>query len=163
MANIENLPDENILTAQEKSCINEVIEKFLLLHTPSEVGNFEAAYSYVWISLVPFVQLALSSCNVKTFQSGQAVPQFSSAGKIGLFSLCHLMKSRVHRKVFKMEKLVDYLVCICWFAKKCEGNSLVPDITEFEKVEPPRLQSIAKAYLAKFYGHRIKRNLEFYY
>ena len=154
LANIESLPDEKIRTDQEN--INEVIEKFLSLHIPSEVGDFEVNHDYVWISLASFVQLALSSCNVKTLHhTGQATQQFSPAGKVGLFSLCHLTKSRINRELFKKEKLVDYLVCICWFAKKCEGNSLVPELTEFEKLEPPRLQSIAKAYLAKFYGHRI--------
>ena len=154
MANIDSLPDEKIPTDQQK--IDEVIEKFLSLHTPSEVGDYEMAYQYVWISMAKFVQLALSSCNVKTLHhTGQATQQFSPAGKVGLFSLCHLTKSRINRELFKKEKLVDYLVCICWFAKKCEGNSLVPELTEFEKLEPPRLQSIAKAYLAKFYGHRI--------
>ena len=154
LANIESLPEKKILTDQEK--INEVIEKFLSLHAPSEIGAHEVANRYVWISMVPYVQLALSSCNVKTLQSGQTKLQLSSAAKVGLFSLCHLTKSRVHLEVFNREKLVDYLVCICWFAKNCEGNSLVPDLTEFGKIEPPQLQCIAKAYLAKFYGYKIE-------
>ena len=154
LANIESLPNKKILIDQEN--IDEVIEKFLSLHVPSEIGAHEVAHRSVWISMVPYVQLALSSCNVKTLQSGQTKLQLSSAAKVGLFSLCHLTKSRVHLEVFKREKLVDYLVCICWFAKNCEGNSLVPDLTEFGEKEPPQLQSIAKAYLAKFYGHRIK-------
>ena len=98
---------------------------------PQRLGAHEVANRYVWISMVPYVQLALSSCNVKTLQSGQTKLQLSSAAKVGLFSLCHLTKSRVHLEVFNREKLVDYLVCICWFAKNCEGNSLVPDLTEF--------------------------------
>ena len=81
---------------------------------------------------------------------------FSSAEKMGLFCLCHLTNSRKNRDLFKKEKLVDYLVCVRWFAQRCsELEELTPKLDGFERLEPPRLESIANAYLSKCFGHKI--------
>ena len=81
---------------------------------------------------------------------------FSSAEKMGLFCLCHLANSRKNRELFKKEKLVDYLICVRWFAQRCpELEELTPKLDGFEHLEPPRLESIANAYLSKCFGRKI--------
>lgn len=183
LANIQTLPKE-VLGDEEKCNIDAILERFLALHTPSEIGNFEAVHSYVWISMVPFVQIALSAIGPQTMESTETVHNnkyfvlknisleicscslnhskewhsqysFSSATKLGLFSLCHLTKSKENQELFQKEQIVDYLVCLCWFAKLCGGNFYVPELTGFGLLDPPSLKSISKAYLAKCYGHKL--------
>ena len=81
---------------------------------------------------------------------------FSPVEKIGLFCLSHLANVPENRELFKKEKLEDYLICVCWFAQRCpEVADLTPKLDGFERLEPPRLESIAKAYLSKCFGKKI--------
>ena len=83
---------------------------------------------------------------------------FSPAEKSGLFCLCHLVNAPENRALLRKEKLEDYLICVCWFAKRCPevvDAELLPNLSGFERLEPPRLESIAKAYLAKCFGEKI--------
>ncbi len=83
---------------------------------------------------------------------------FSPAEKTGLFCLCHLVNAPENRTLLRREKLEDYLICVCWFAKRCPevvDAELLPNLGGFERLEPPRLESIAKAYLAKCFGEKI--------
>lgn len=189
LANIQTLPEEKKFSSEEKNDIDAIMENFLSLHTPDEIGAYEISHDYVWITLAPFVQLALSCperprqqstemmhqsdlvsasetlsvcsiCGVDQCNDKHMLCSFSVAAKIGLFSLCHLTKTKGNQELFKRGKLVDYLVCIRWFAKRCHIiNSLVPELSGFGQLEPPRLQSIAKAYLAKCYGKKITLEL----
>ena len=142
-----------------------MLEKFIPFYSPSEIGAYEKQHHYVWITLAPFAQLPLA-----TTEEQSVMPQpnegscsrvqrqycFSSAAKLGLFSLCHLTQKSLNQNLFKREKLLDSLVCIRWFSMNCkEISNLVPDLMEMAIVEPPRLQAIAKAYLAKCYGYKI--------
>ena len=191
MANIQTLPEENLLPYDEIQQINQVIEAFLHVVTPSEIGRFQEEHSYVWISLIPFLQLALAgpskllrtenerlqtrlqvsvdprseigtqpgekSCDAEISNNRGIGPyNFSPAEKIGLFCLCHLANAPENRELFKKEKLEDYFICVCWFAQRCpEVADLTPKLDGFERLEPPRLESIAKAYLSKCFGRKI--------
>jgi hypothetical protein len=191
LANIQTLPEENLLPYDEIQQINQVLEAFLHVVTPFKIGRYEVENGTVWISLIPFLRLALAgpSGPVGTENGGlQTRPQvsvdprseikspsdekscdaeisnnrgigpynFSPAEKIGLFCLCHLANVPEHRELFKKEKLEDYLICVCWFAQRCpEVADLTPKLDGFERLEPPRLESIAKAYLSKCFGEKI--------
>ena len=225
LANIQTLSEDTLLPYDEIERINQVLETFLHAVKPSEIGQFQETHNYVWITLLPFMQLALagpikyletehdrsptrfqvfaksrpemenkyqeSSRNnqssdkelsksietpVKTEDkhdtnsrnenreneensnnNGSLRPYiFSSAEKVGLFCLCHLADAPSNRDLFKKEKLVDYLVCVRWFAQRCpELAELTPKLDGFEHLEPPRLESIAKAYLSKCFGYKI--------
>ena len=185
------MPEENLLPYDEIQQINQVLEAFLDVVTPSEIGRFEAELGYVWISLIPFLQLALAgpsrplgteneglqtrpqvsvgprseigtqpgekSCDVEISNNRGIGPyNFSPVEKIGLFCLSHLANAPENRELFKKEKLEDYLICVCWFAQRCpEVADLTPKLDGFERLEPPRLESIAKAYLSKCFGEKI--------
>lgn len=191
------MPDEKVLTQEETERINQVLEAFLHNVSPETIGKFQETHSYVWITLIPFLQLALSGpgkrrqtafigdaqskkgnhespknlrCDSKlcdatddgqckevgSCKSHENPNKFSPAEKIGLFCLCHLVTAEENRKLFRKEKILDYLICVQWFAKKCpEVNELIPNLEGFHHHEPPRLESIAKAYLSKCFGHKI--------
>ena len=191
MANIQTLPEEKLLPYDEIQQINQVLEAFLHVVTPFKIGRYEVENGTVWISLIPFLRLALAgpSGHVGTENEGlQTRPQvsvdprseikspsdekscdaeisnnrgigpynFSPVEKIGLFCLCHLANAPENRELFKKEKLEDYLICVCWFAQRCpEVVDLTPKLDGFERLEPPRLESIAKAYLSKCFGRKI--------
>ncbi|CAB4018738.1 uncharacterized protein LOC113664598 [Paramuricea clavata] len=191
LANIQTLPEENLLPYDEMQQINQILEAFLHIVTPSEIGRLEAEHSYVWISLIPFLQLALAgpsgsfgtanerlktrphvsvdprseigtkpgekTCDAEISNNRGIGPyNFSPVEKIGLFCLCHLANASENRELFKKEKLEDYLICVCWFAQRCpEVVDLTPKLDGFERLEPPRLESIAKAYLSKCFGEKI--------
>ena len=96
------------------------------------------------------------NCDEGIFSNHKSPYTFSSAEKIGLFCLCHLVTTPENRELFRKEKLDDYLTCVLWFAKRCpEIVELTPKLDGFEQLEPPRLESIAKAYLSKCFGHKI--------
>ncbi|CAB3998561.1 uncharacterized protein LOC113664598 [Paramuricea clavata] len=188
LANIQTLPEEK-LPYDEIQQINQVLEAFLHVVTPSEIGRYEAKHTYVWISLIPFLRLALAgpsrpletenrqvrpqvsvdpcleigtqpgekSCDTEISNNRGIGPyNFSPVEKIGLFCLCHLANSPDNRELFKKEKLEDYLICVCWFTQRCpEVADLTPKLDGFERLEPPRLESIAKAYLSKCFGEKI--------
>ncbi|CAB3984387.1 Hypothetical predicted protein [Paramuricea clavata] len=194
LANIQTLPEENLLPYDEIQQINQVLEAFLHVVTPSEIGRFEVENEAVWISLIPFLRLALAgpngpvgtenerlqtrpqvsvdprseigtqpgelgekSCDAEISNNRGISPyNFSPVEKIGLFCLCHLANVPENRELFKKEKLEDYLICVCWFAQRCpEVVDLTPKLDGFERLEPPRLESIAKAYLSKCFGEKI--------
>lgn len=190
LANIQSLPEEPLLPDDEIQKINRVLEAFLLIVTPSEIGDFQEAHTYVWITLLPFLQLALTGpsrtpetrndippahvqvpvdfdcknserveekCERNFVESCRINPyKFSPTQKLGLFCLCHLVTSPENRELLRKEKLVDYLICTCWFAQRCpEVDEITPELDGFERLEPPRLESIAKAYLAKCFGMKI--------
>ena len=211
MANIQTLPEDTLLPYYEIERINQVLETFLHAVKPPEIGQFLESYNYIWITLLPFLRLALAGpikyletrhdrsptrsqevsrsnqspdkelsksieSQVKSEdkhdtnsrnenrsdeeisnQNGSLRPYiFNPAEKIGLFCLCHLADAPSNRELFKKEKLVDYLVCMRWFAQRCpELAELTPKLDGFEHLEPPRLESIAKAYLSKCFGYKI--------
>ena len=219
------MPEDALLPYDEIERINQVLETFLHAVKPPEIGQFQETHNYVWITLLPFLQLALagpikyletghdrfptrSQVSVKlrpemenifleSSRSNQSSDKelskiiesqvktkdkhetnsrnenrgdeeisnnngslrpyiFNPAEKIGLFCLCHLADAPSNRDLFKKEKLVDYLVCVRWFAQRCpELAELTPKLDGFEHLEPPRLESIAKAYLSKCFGYKI--------
>ena len=198
------MPKEKLLPNDELQILDSVLETFLKISKPSEIGEFEVIEAAEWSTVVPFLQLALagsskpletsvesfavSSRNVQNSdeelykitgsQGGNEgeIPDisrnekgcdkekhafvtpynFSPAEKMGLFCLCHLANCPKNRDLFKKEKLLDYLVCVRWFAQRCpELEELTPKLDGFERLEPPRLESIAKAYLSKCFGHKI--------
>ncbi|XP_028395295.1 uncharacterized protein LOC114519372 [Dendronephthya gigantea] len=167
LANILTLPDKNIITQEETERINHVLETFLQICRPVTISSFQETHNYVWITLIPFLQLALSgprkSCQTSINVDAQSIKdshkspyKFSPAEKIGLFCLCHLVTTEENRKLFRKEQIVDYLICAQWFAKQCpDVNDLIPKLEDFHQREPPRLESIAKAYLSKCFGHNI--------
>lgn len=225
LANIQTLPEDTPLPRDEIKRIDQVLESFLRAVKPAEIGQFQKIRNYVWITLLPFLQLALagpikyletgydrsptrsqvsvasrlvmenkflqSSRNNQSFDkefskriesqiktedmhetnsrnekrgheeisnnNGSLRPYvFNPAEKLGLFCLCHLADAPSNRDLFKKEKLVDYLVCVRWFAQRCpELAELKPKLGGFEHLEPPRLESIARAYLSKCFGHKI--------
>ena len=224
LANIQTLPENALLTYDETKRIDKVLESFLHTVRPSEIGKFQIDHNYVWITLFPFLQLALAGpvkyletecdgpptrpqasvesrsevenetdeiarniqssykelsksienqaktegnreknsrnekcCGEEFSNNRGSLPYiFNPAEKIGLFCLCHLVDAPGNRDLFKKEKLVDYLICVRWFAKRCpELEELTPKLDRFEHLEPPRLDSIAKAYLSKCFGHKI--------
>ena len=182
------MPEENLLSDEEVQKIDAMLEAFLNVITTSEIGVFQEDHNYVWITLVPFLQLALAGPSKVSKTGGEEVQTcaqvfvesrsesngqedcdkgisnhqettaytFSPAEKMGLFCLCHLVDAPVNRDLFKKEKLVDYLICVCWFAKRCpDVVNLTPKLDGFQHLEPPRLETIAKAYLAKCFGEKI--------
>ena len=222
LANLQTLPEENLLSEEEVLIIDDMLEAFLNIITTSEIGEFQKNHNYVWITLVPFLQLALAGpskvsktgdekyqtcaqvsveslsnndgqknsrsnpsgdaelcqisesqaeleeqsenvsrnenqCNKGISNHQETTPYtFSPAEKMGLFCLCHLVNAPENRDLFKKEKLEDYLVCISWFAKRCpDVVKLTPKLDGFQHLEPPRLEIIAKAYLAKCFGEKV--------
>ena len=157
MANIQTLPEKNLLSNEERQNLDKVFESFLRLVSPLEIGEFQERHNYVWITLRPFLRLALSGPS-ESLETGDRVTSpaqynFSPAGKMGLFCLCHLTRTQENRELFREEELVDYLICVRWFAQKCpEVVGLIPNLGGFEQLQPPRLESIAKACLSKCFN-----------
>ena len=169
---------------------------------PSVIGQYQVRYKYLWITLLPFLRLALAG-PIKYLETGHDGPNFlnkfpevqgsiesqvkaknkqeensrnekrveeeisnnhgslspytfTPAEKLGLYCLCHLADVARNRDLFKKEKLVDYLICVRWFAQRCpELGELIPKLDGFERLEPPRLESIAKAYASKCFGRKL--------
>ncbi|XP_028395296.1 uncharacterized protein LOC114519373 [Dendronephthya gigantea] len=178
LANILTLPEENVLKSDEIENIDQVLEEFVQKFKPSDIGDFEKENTFTWVTLIPFVKLAMSgpkcgqvlngtaeksqeSCEAKNntdTRKTRTQYMFSPAEKLGLFSLCHLVKVDVNREIFRKEKIVDYLICLRWFALKSSAtdvNDLSPKLDHFGELEPPRLESIAKAYLSKCFGYKV--------
>jgi hypothetical protein len=156
-ASLRTLPKKNLLSDDEIQQIDNMLEAFLTEVTPHEIYNFQRAHGYVWLSLLPFVQLALAgpSKALGTEDETEEISPyaFSSAEKMGLFCLRHLVYDQEDREQFKKEELTGYLICVCWFAKRCPNLAeLIPKLEQFEQLQPPRLGTIAKAYLLKCFG-----------
>lgn len=178
LANMQTLPEENLLKSSEIENINQVLEVFIQIFKPSDIGDFEEEHSFTWITLIPFVQLAMSGpkcvqvlnstkekcqeiCKAKSSSDKEKCRTpyiFSPAEKLGLFSLCHLVNVDVNREICKKERIIDYIICVRWFALRCSATDVIalsPNLDHFGRLEPPRLESIAKAYLSKCFGHRM--------
>ena len=207
------MPEKNLLPYDEINRVDQILETFVRVVKPSVIGQYQVRYQYLWITLLPFLQLAFtgpimyletghdrphfqnkfpkSSRNMQNFDGelsksigsqvktenkreknsrnekrvdeetsnnyGSLSPYtFTPAEKIGLFCLCHLADAPRNRDLFRKEKLVDYLVCVRWFAQRCpELAELIPKLDGFESLEPPRLESIAKAYRSKCFGRKL--------
>ena len=136
---------------------------------PAEVSAWEQSHTYVWVTMLPFLDLAFKSgrrldrlsSHCRKLANIDAVAMTTSIGSpttqsLGVFCIDHLTMVEENRGVFVEERLVDYLFCLRW---SCQSESVRRQVDgvlqRFGKtafVTPPTLRIMCASVLASYVG-----------
>ena len=132
--------------------------------TPQAVSEWEQSHTYVWVSLLPFLDLAYKSGREltpipRTCWDIFSIPHHAIAcgsqttQAVGLFCVHQLCLVEDNRKLFIDEGLLGYLICLCWHLKDVNLRAQASGVlNRFGVLSPPSLRVIASSCLASYVG-----------
>ena len=154
-----------ILPAQLRD-IAQFMRTFLSSANYQEIREHEVKNGYIWSTLVPFVRVAyfpFSNPN-RTFTRHAVTSSDVSEMKeleqmcieAGVFSLQNTLSGEPGREILSQEGLLEYVTCLPWClqrgTKACtRAHELVGSLGQKLHLEPPRLQTLARAKLAAWH------------
>ena len=171
LANLRTLHDDQLACATRHH-IDSVISDFLDSVKEDQIFLWEESNSYVWISLLPFVQLAFSpgvcvDCRIQqassssVCQCGKDVVRGSTqVQQFGLFCLTQLCMRQLNCDMLVDESLMNCLRCLPWSLQSSdEQEQLSTKIANWFKsdryaavLSPPSLADLSLARLAPVVG-----------
>ena len=79
-------------------------------------------------------------------------PGSTSTQKLGLFALKYVLCVEENRRLAESEKLLEYLMCLCWTLQSEERSVLTEQLKKFNVIRVPSLKTVCKSHLARIYG-----------